>query len=74
LPSAAVACGLEQAVKAPPSTLHWKLLPPSVDENENVGVEVEMVEPSPGPAVIEVFGGSLSVTATVKLRPAGEAS
>ncbi|MDH4346837.1 MAG: hypothetical protein OEW31_10930, partial [Thermoleophilia bacterium] len=59
--------GDEQPAKAPPSTLHWKLDPGSVEVNVNVGVGSLEVDPWAGPPVIVVSGGDAS---TVQEREA----
>jgi hypothetical protein len=57
--------GLRQGSNAPPSSRHAKVLPPSEEENENVGAGL-LVDPGCD-AVIEVFGGAVS---KVKVRDA----
>ena len=52
--------GEPQAEKPPPSTLHSKVEPDSVDEKPKVGVE-SLVAPF-GPAVMFVSGGVVSTT------------
>src|SRR4051794_31823749 len=55
--SAAVVCGLVQALQLPPSTRHWK-----VDDSLalNVNVGVASFEGSAGPESSDVFGAVLS--------------
>lgn len=55
-------CGLEHAVKAPPSSMHAKVLPASVEANEN---EADVLGPSARPALIVVSGGVVSAAGTV---------
>ena len=52
--------GEGHAEYAPLLIWHWNVLPPSVELNEKVGVVSLMVEPSVGPAVIDVFGAAVS--------------
>jgi hypothetical protein len=62
-PSGPVVCelpGPEQGPKGPPSTLHWKLEPASVDEKVKLGVSSSVVPV--GPESIEVFGALESST------------
>lgn len=73
--SVAVVCGLVQVANGALSTRHLKLLPASVEVNENSGVESSVVDPSAGPAVIDVSGGVVSGgPVIVKPRVAGEGS
>ena len=58
-----------QAAHEPPSSLHSKVEPDSVEVKANVAVLDETVPV--GPLVIEVFGATLS---TVHVRVAGVAS
>src|SRR3954453_22543287 len=55
--SAAVVCGLVQALQLPPSTRHWKV---DVSLALNVNVGVASFEGSAGPESSEVFGAVLS--------------
>src|ERR1700680_3822089 len=66
--SAVYVCGLEQAAQAPPSRLHWNVLPDCVDENVNVAVVLAtaplgplLIVVSGGPAGVVVVGGGSGV-------------
>jgi hypothetical protein len=69
LPTPRWACGLVQAVKAPASSLHSKVLPVSVDVNEKLAV-VALV----GVAGLEVIAVSGAVPSTVHVWVAGVGS
>ena len=59
--SVAVVClapGPLHGPNAPPSIRHSKVEPASLEEKPNVGVGSAVVEPSAGPEVIVVSGGS----------------
>jgi hypothetical protein len=54
--SEAVVWGEAQEEKEPPSILHWKLDPPSLEETSKVGVGSLIVAPSAGPESLVVWG------------------
>ena len=64
-------CGVEQAVQAPPSTLHSNVEPGSVEENVKSGVESR--DGSPGVVTRLVSGvvrSTVTSTTPSALRPA----
>ena len=60
LPSPPIVCGLVQAANAAPSRRHSNVAARSLEAKPNVANGTPIVAPSPGPAVIDVSGGTVS--------------
>jgi hypothetical protein len=54
-------CGEVQAVKAAPSSEHWKVEPDSLAVKANVAEVLVVVLPAAGPEVIVVLGAVVSI-------------